>query len=50
MISAKSGTVAVVHLAAAPIGSVLAIALHRLDLPRRKQYSREDEKDEYEDK
>src|SRR5450759_1435814 len=38
------------HLAAALIGLVLAIALRRLDIPPRKRYAWEDEKDEYEDK
>jgi membrane associated rhomboid family serine protease len=33
------------HLAAALIGVVLAIALRRLDMPQRKRYSWEDEKD-----
>jgi len=37
------------HLAAALIGLVLAIALRRLDIPPRKRYAWEDEKDEYED-
>ena len=37
------------HLAAALIGLVLAIALRRLDIPPRKRYSWEQEKDEYED-
>ena len=37
------------HLAAALIGLVLAIALRRLDVPPRKRYAWEDEKDEYED-
>ena len=37
------------HLAAALIGVVLAIALRRLDIPPRKRYAWEDEKDEYED-
>ena len=38
------------HLAAALIGLVLAIALRRLDIPPRKRYAWEDEKDEDEDK
>jgi membrane associated rhomboid family serine protease len=38
------------HLAAALIGLVLAIALRRLDIPPRKRYAWEDEKDEYDDK
>ena len=38
------------HLAAALIGLVLAIALRRLDIPPRKRYAWEDEKDESEDK
>ncbi len=38
------------HLAAALIGLALAIALRRLDIPPRKRYAWEDEKDEYEDK
>ena len=37
------------HLAAGLIGLVLAIALRRLDIPPRKRYAWEDEKDEYED-
>jgi membrane associated rhomboid family serine protease len=37
------------HLAAALIGVVLAIALRRLDMPLRKRYSWEDEKDNYAD-
>ena len=37
------------HLAAALIGLALAIALRRLDIPPRKRYAWEDEKDEYED-
>ena len=37
------------HLAAAMIGLVLAIALRRLDIPPRKRYAWEAEKDEYED-
>ena len=36
------------HLAAALIGVVLAVALRRLDIPPRKRYAWEDEKDEYE--
>ena len=31
------------------IGLMLAIALRRLDIPPRKRYAWEDEKDEYED-
>ncbi len=38
------------HLAAALIGPALAIALRHLDIPPRKRYAWEDEKDEYEDK
>ena len=38
------------HLAAALIGLVLAIALRRLDIPPRKHYAWEDEKDEDEGK
>ncbi len=37
------------HLAAALIGLGLALALRRLDIPPRKRYAWEDEKDEYED-
>lgn len=37
------------HLAAALIGLVLAIALRRLDIPPRKRYAWEDNKDECED-
>src|ERR1700674_4441216 len=37
------------HLAAALIGIVLAMALRRLDMPLRKRYSWEDEKDNYAD-
>lgn len=37
------------HLAAALIGLMLAIALRRLDIPPRKRYAWEDEKDECED-
>lgn len=37
------------HLAAALIGLMLAIALRRLDIPPRKRYAWEDEKDERED-
>ena len=37
------------HLAAALIGLMLAIALRRLDIPPRKHYAWEDEKDECED-
>jgi membrane associated rhomboid family serine protease len=37
------------HLAAALIGLALAIALRRLDIPPRKRYAWEDEKDDYED-
>ncbi len=37
------------HLAAALIGLVLAIALRRLDIPPRKRYAWEDEKDEFGD-
>jgi membrane associated rhomboid family serine protease len=37
------------HLAAALIGLALAIALRHLDIPPRKRYAWEDEKDEYED-
>jgi membrane associated rhomboid family serine protease len=37
------------HLAAALIGLILAIALRRLDIPPRKRYAWEDEKDECED-
>ena len=37
------------HLAAALIGLVLAIALRRLDIPPRKRYAYEDEKDEAEE-
>ena len=37
------------HLAAALIGLVLAIALRRLDIPPRKRYAYEDEKDEVEE-
>jgi len=37
------------HLAAGLIGLVLAIALRRLDIPPRKRYAWEDEKDEYPD-
>ena len=37
------------HLAAGLIGLVLAIALRRLDIPPRKRYAWEDEKDEYQD-
>ena len=37
------------HLAAGLIGLALAIALRRLDIPPRKRYAWEDEKDEYED-
>jgi membrane associated rhomboid family serine protease len=36
------------HLAAALIGVALAIALRRLDIPPRRRYTWEDEKDEYE--
>ena len=38
------------HLVAALIGLVLAMALRRLDIPPRKHYAWEDEKDEYEDR
>ena len=41
LISARSRNVPVLHL---------AIALRRLDIPPRKCYAWEDEKDEYEDK
>jgi membrane associated rhomboid family serine protease len=37
------------HLAAGLIGLVLAIALRHLDIPPRKRYDWEDEKDEYGD-
>ena len=37
------------HLAAALIGLALAIALRRLDIPPRKRYAWEDEKEDYED-
>jgi membrane associated rhomboid family serine protease len=37
------------HLAAALIGVVLAIALRRLDIPPRRRYTWEDEKDNYAD-
>ncbi len=37
------------HLAASLIGLVLAIALRRLDIPRRKRYAWEDETDEHQD-
>jgi len=37
------------HLAAVLIGLMLAIALRRLDIPPRKRYAWEDEKDECED-
>ena len=37
------------HLAAGLIGLVLAIALRHLDIPPRKRYAWEDEKDEYQD-
>ena len=37
------------HLAAALIGLVLAIALRRLDIPPRRSYSWEEERDERED-
>ena len=45
----KAGVSWETHLAAALIGLVLAIALRRLDIPPRKRYAWEDEKDEYED-
>ena len=44
----KAGVSWETHLAAALIGVVLAIALRRLDIPPRKRYAWEDEKDEYE--
>jgi membrane associated rhomboid family serine protease len=37
------------HLAAGLIGLVLAIVLRRLDIPPRKRYTWEDEKDEYQE-
>ena len=45
----KAGVSWETHLAAALIGLVLAIVLRRLDIPPRKRYAWEDEKDEYED-
>ena len=45
----KAGVSWETHLAAALIGLVLAITLRRLDIPPRKRYAWEDEKDEFED-